>query len=122
MKTLTLLALLAVTAAPLYAGDTSKNPDRYVSLGMDFTYGRLPDGYPGLVEYDPAGGQNIILRETHAIQEQQIVGDLRAPVNNWLTLSMHGGPWSQMAFNGKSNGYTVGAGFRVYLTGEFFRD
>lgn len=118
MKHLIVGAMLLLPS--LAIAETRENPDRYISAGLDFTYAQLPDGYPGLVAYDPAGGQNLILRETHAIKDQRIVGDIRVPVNNWLTLSMHGGPWSQSAFNGKSDGYTFGGGFRIYFTGKSF--
>lgn len=118
MKKLLAAIMLAL---PLSAGaGTLENPDRYISLGLDITYGYLPHGFPGLVRYDPAGGQNTVGALDQSLAQRWVVADVRAPVNNWLTLTLHGGPWSQEGFSETSRGYTFGGGLRVYLTADLF--
>lgn len=121
MKYLLLTAVL-FTPGLAAAGDTTKNPDRYVSVGFDYNYGSLPHGVPGLLRYDPAKGQNIVTDAKQSIITRNMTLDVRAPVNDWLTLTAHGGPWEQESYSGESKGYMVGGGARVYFTGHLFDD
>lgn len=107
-----------VMSIPVKA-DTPLNPDRYVSLGVDYTTAYLPQAFPGFKTY--AIDSSVGLYQTDSsLSSNALTLDMRLPVTNWLTVQAHGGNWQETVAQDHSNGYTFGGGVRVYFIGEWF--
>lgn len=113
----TWIAVFCLFVAPLAHADFQKNPDKTLSIGLDFTASRLNNAFPGLQLYDPARGQNLVIPAQQSVTDHFVTADVRFPVSESVTIDTHGGSWTRQAFGGTGNGYTVGAGVRYYFHG-----
>jgi hypothetical protein len=106
MKTLIVLVLIqTLSAGVLHAFDRSLNPDRYASVGLDISTGKL------------AGIQKDVAADAPHTDGGFVKGllDLRVPISNALTVHAFGsstGVNNNLQF---SEGTEVGVGLRVYL-------
>lgn len=85
MKTLTrIMSISMLVAMPLtssFAWDTSKNPDRYPSLGLNFDTANIDGGYGPRIDADNYLKVGESVTKTVTVQL-----DLRLPVTNRFTL------------------------------------
>lgn len=107
--TIALLLLSSVAFA-----DMSKNPDRYPSIGVDYTQTHsslnLSDAY--------LSGNTVFLEHgNNPVTLDQVTFDFRSPLNNYVTFDLHGGPNSLSGLGSMEKGYAMGASIRVYLPG-----
>lgn len=113
MKNLLALSVLLL-ATSVYA-DTPLNPDRFFSVGLDYSSSHLNNAYPGLILTNPDGGQNTYRNFSQDITNHFLTVDFRMPLTNAITLNAHGGKWTQTAWNGNSDGFVIGGGLRYYF-------
>lgn len=96
---------LGLLTIPCHAYDRDKNPDRYLSVGLDVSAGHLA----GILTDTPAGAPHMDGGFTKGLL------DIRVPVSNAVTFHAFGsstGVNNNMQF---SEGSEVGVGLRVYL-------
>lgn len=104
MKIALVVALLQIASAG-WAFDRTENPDRYTSIGMDLSTGKLP----GMLKKEVAG-----LPDTDGGFVKGLL-DVRVPITNTLTMHVFGsstGVNNNLEF---SEGNEVGFGLRVYI-------
>lgn len=106
MKTVTLaIGLLMFVSAIGGAFDRSRNPDRFMSVGLDVSSGKLPGILTDQSVGDPHTDGGFV----------KGLLDVRLPVSNAITFHAFGsstGVNNNMQF---SQGNEVGIGLRVYL-------
>ncbi len=105
MKTVIVVLSLLAAVAPLQAFDRSLNPDRYASIGLDVSAGKLP----GMLKTVQAGAPATDGGFTKGLL------DLRLPISNALSFHAFGsatGVNNNMSF---SEGSEVGFGLRVFI-------
>lgn len=105
MKALIVTVLVAMGIGQALAFDRSQNPDRYMSVGLDVSSGKLA----GMLKTVPAGEP--------ATDGGFVKGllDLRVPVSNALTVHAFGSATGVNNNLQYSEGSEVGLGFRVYI-------
>jgi len=113
-----LLVLLMVVAGTARADGPSwvfpKNPDQRASIGFDFSRS-YEDGY-GAPYTTRTNALGTFTDKTHySLGATAYTFDLRVPVHDRVTLSVHGGPGNQEYDGQRISGYSVGAGARFYL-------
>jgi hypothetical protein len=111
-----LIALLMGLKGMAGAFDSPKNPDRYVSMGLDVSAANQPQAFPGYSAIS-TDGTNSLRQINSELNSRTVTLDLRMPMTNWLTLDAHGGNWRQEVGAAHTVGYTFGGGFRVYFAG-----
>jgi hypothetical protein len=100
-----MMATFITSAPPAQAFDRSLNPDRYMSIGLDVSGGKLP----GMLKTVPAGDPSTDGGFVRGLL------DVRIPVSNALTIHAFGsstGVNNNLQF---SEGNEVGVGLRVYI-------
>ena len=122
MKTHILIACLLASSL-LYAEpvrsfgparDIPNNPDRYISYGIDFTR-TIERGVLSTYPVMRDDGTTIKHYDFIGYSHSELNLDLRVPCNNYLTVTVHGAPqWSDIP-GAKVDGYSLGAGLRVYI-------
>lgn len=93
-------------------GDVSKNPDRYPSLGVDYTQTQMTLNLPNVSYSDNTFDIGSPSRQ---VQFNQMTFDFKAPISNLITIDFHGGPNSVQGLGVTEKGYSVGVSGRVYL-------
>jgi len=104
MKSMLIIFAVAI-ASPLHAFDRSLNPDRFTSIGLDVSSGKL------------AGMPKEVTAGTPHTDGGFVKGllDIRLPISNALTIHAFGsntGVNNNLQF---SEGNEVGVGLRVYI-------
>ena len=97
--------IFSLVASPVWGFDTSRNPDQWMSIGMDVSGGHL------------AGMMKDVAPDTPHTDGGFIKGllDVRIPMTNTVTLHAFG---SSTGINNNlqfSEGHELGVGLRVYL-------
>lgn len=100
-----IVALVLLSPAISFAFDKSQNPDRYTSVGLDVSTGKLA----GMVKDTAAGAPHTDGGFVKGLL------DVRMPISNALTLHAFG---SSTGINNNlqfSDGTEIGVGLRVFL-------
>lgn len=126
MKFMTALAAAALIAASAAAEDTSQNPDRYASFGVEATNGTLEgSGTSTEYLYWPGGMTNVPVadKNTNELKAWSVYPTFRMPASNRLTVEIgvryvhqeyaHTGTLTR--FKGKMSGEIYTIGFRYYM-------
>lgn len=118
MKKLTINKLMLIAALLLvglafdaYAYEVQDNPDRRISIGLNYDRTSLNG------EYKFAG---TTIKDFSDNIQNAFIADLRLPISGFCTLNVHGGylNMKNTLFTNEevsSGGYDVGAGVRFYL-------
>jgi len=114
----TLIAIAALFAATTLYADTTKNPDRYFSIGLDYNVEHMNGANPAMLTYQFNGTTLPATFDKTQYDEKTFTMDARMPLTNAITLTAHGGPITQQAYNTTSTGYSLGAGVRFYFIGN----
>lgn len=114
MKVMIVALLAAVSCSVVLAAET-QNPDKTLSMGFDATTSHLDDSYAGQARYQLGNSTYYLVRDAEPVTNTFFTGDVKMPMNDWLTLNAHGGTWTQQSVSNTSKGYTLGGGFRVYF-------
>ena len=105
---------IALSCSVALASDT-KNPDKCLSIGFDYTLTHMTDHRPGVLTYNFNTQTIPATFDSTQFNQKTVIFDVRMPVSNSITVSAHGGPYSQTAYSVKSNGYSIGGGMRFYF-------
>jgi hypothetical protein len=115
MKNLMTFGLVVFMGAVALA----ENPDKRASIGMDLTQSAVGVTTGLQSFYDSSDNTTTYTHEHSTLNLTQVIFDLRAPVSNDVTFTVHGGPQRAQMFGASDNGYSIGAGLRVYLPESF---
>lgn len=116
MKIILVALIVSSLVIPGYAFDTKLNPDRYPSIGLDLSQGKLP----GILKDTQATGS--LFASVAGTQAPHTDGgfvkgalDIRLPLTNILTIHAFGSATGMNNNLQYSEGSEVGIGLRVYL-------
>lgn len=117
MKRVGLIALILSAAAVANAWEIEKNPDRYPSIGLDVSSGRLAGLPKGGTPIGSLIGNTAGISSSANTDGKFVAGqlDVRLPVSSALTVHAFGSSTSVNNNLQFTDGHSFGAGLRVYL-------
>lgn len=112
---LTGVLALGLLVGPVMAEEFPGNPDRFPSVGLDYTQSQIDVTGPLESFYDSTDGSTAYMQLRSTVISQVAVIDMRVPVSNNVTFTVHGGPLRNSSFGESHTGYSLGGGFRIYI-------